>query len=654
MKQKSFYAWLMISTVVFAVISLGGCGGNSSSLSTYEATDEGGSTEKVEESAVTMSNVWQDQKAAEEVVGKLNSGDVILLLTARMETIEKKSDGSVKTKYYSMVDSVFRDQNNPELPYNSADVLAHYNSGDVIVLLNTDLDLVNTVRADLGLISEDADNFGDSAILEAYAVSCQKVDGLRNTFIYIVPAFGDMISSDEAEDEPETETQSAEDIDEEDLPTTQNTSSDKTETISEPYTLRDFQIDRWANFLRWMGNMGITSIMNANAASAYTVRAAANADITSIAEAQNYTFDFSYPSFNSSVKLGDYTFTYSRCRNSYVNVTIYSAHSFTSGKDYYLVESNTSTIPKNFRDTYLDFEAYGHGSYCNILYGYTRSAATEFNIDGGAMGVGDVALIRNAPSSLNPETSYSEGMEWGINGSVGASKDGPSASVGGSVSFSKSKTWSVAEYSLINECFAEHPASAKWYIDVRQPNGGSTDNYVRPFVYWDGVNAVGSSTREIGYDTYFMWEVGKNYWKNHPNMSLRVKFNVEDGLCGGWCCNFYGKFSRWDTYYTWCRRKSLKLEQPLHTGVSRTHIAITAHSSDQESFIIYSEDPWTIKNIPSWLHLSDTSGSASGGGGSLITFDVDANTTGQPRTAKITISSGRDNVEVQISQSRTN
>ena len=137
-------------------------------------------------------------------------------------------------------------------------------------------------------------------------------------------------------------------------------------------------------------------------------------------------------------------------------------------------------------------------------------------------------------------------------------------------------------------------------------------------------------------------------------MSLRVKFNVEDGFCSGWCRNFYAKFSRWDTHYTWCRRKSLKLEQPLHTGVSRTHIAITAHSSDQESFIIYSEDPWTIKNIPSWLHLNDTSGEASGGGGKLIVFDVDQNTTGQPRTAKLTISSGRDNVEVQIVQSRTN
>ncbi|MBQ3654937.1 MAG: hypothetical protein II954_11055 [Synergistaceae bacterium] len=639
MKHKSIYVLLMIA--VFAVVSLGGCGGSSNSFS------GGGGTN----TTPSMSEVWQDEEAAEEVVGRLNSGDALLLATVKMEAIEKKSDGSVTMKYYDMFNSVFHDADNPEVPYNAAEVLARYNSGDVIVLMNADLDLVNSVRADLGLVSEDAGNFGESGILEAYAISCLKVNGLKNKFIYIVPAFGDMLDSDDAE----TASQNLETNDNpEDLPTTQNTSPDKAEIIAEPYTLRDLQIDRWAHFLKWMGNIGVMALGNSEQASAYTVMAAANSDLTSIAEAQNYTFNFSYSSFNSSAKFDDYTFTFSRCRNSYVNITIYSAHSFTSGKDYYLVESNTSTIPKNFRDTYVEFEADGHDYYRNVLYGYTKSAATEFNIDGGGMGTGDVSLIRNAPASLNPETSYSSSIEWGINGSVGASKDGPSAEVGGSVSFSKSKSWSVAEYSLINDCFAEHPASAKWYIDVRQPNGGSTNNYVRPFVYWDGVNAVGSSTREIGYETYFMWEVGTNYWKNHPNMSLRVKFNVEDGLCGGWCRNFYAHFNRWDTSYSWEKKQSLKLEQPLHTGVSRAHIAITAHSSDQESFIIYAEDSWTIKNIPSWLRLTDTSGSATGGKGKLIIFDVDANTTGSPRSATITISSGRDNVEVQIAQSRNN
>lgn len=60
-----------------------------------------------------------------------------------------------------------------------------------------------------------------------------------------------------------------------------------------------------------------------------------------------------------------------------------------------------------------------------------------------------------------------------------------------------------------------------------------------------------------------------------------------------------------------------------------------------------------MKNVPSWVHFTDTSGSsATGGDGKLLLFDVDANTTGNPRSATITISSGRDNVEIQIAQAR--
>ena len=647
MKHKSLCVRLMISAVIFAVISLGGCGGSSTSSVYEDSSKQEQGSGQAQEVSVSMSEVWQDEDSAAEVVDKLTSVDIFLLFTVRMETIEKKSDGSVTMQYYDMTDSVLYDIDSPETPYSSAEVLARYNSGDVIVLMNADLDLVNTVRTDLGLVSEDAGNFGESGIFEAYALSCQRVNGLRNNFTYIVPHFGDMIASDTSD--AVIEYSESSDITE-DFPDAQNTSPDKAEIIAEPKTLRDFQIDRWTNFLKWLGNMGVMALRNSANASANTVRAAANSDLTSIANAQTHTFDFSYPTFNSTWTIGDYKFSVPRTRNSFVNVTIYSAHSFTSGKDYYVVESITTTVPKDFHDRRLEFNDRGHYTYRNVLYGFTRKASTEHLIDGGSMDVSDIALIRNAPASLNPQTSYSEGMEWGINGSVGIGKDGPSAEVGGSVTFTKSKSWSVSEYSLINDCMTDYSAGAKWYIDVQQPTEGSSNHYVRPFVYWDAVDAVGSSIRELGYETYFMWEAGKNYWKNHPAMKMNVNFSVEDGTCGGWCRNFYKILKRHDSSYTWSKTQSLTLEQPLHTGVSKAHIALTAHSSDQEAFIIYAEDSWVIKNIPSWLHLTDTSGSATGDTGKLILFDVDANTTGSPRSATITISSGRDNVEVQIAQ----
>ena len=152
----------------------------------------GGGTE---DSNLTMSDTWQDDEAAQEVVNRLTSGDVIKLIFLRMETIEKKSDGSVTMKYYDMADSIYNDADNPEVPYNAAEVLARYNSEDVIVLMNADLELVNTVRSDLGLSEEDADTFGQSGILEAYGLACIKTDGLRNLFTYVVPRMGDIVAS---------------------------------------------------------------------------------------------------------------------------------------------------------------------------------------------------------------------------------------------------------------------------------------------------------------------------------------------------------------------------------------------------------------------------------------------------------------------------
>lgn len=84
-----------------------------------------------------------------------------------------------------------------------------------------------------------------------------------------------------------------------------------------------------------------------------------------------------------------------------------------------------------------------------------------FNIDGGGMSINDVALIRHEPANVNPSTSYSEGMQWEINGKVGVNKDGPSAEIGGGVSFNKSKSWSVSEYSLINKSMKKTSCECK-------------------------------------------------------------------------------------------------------------------------------------------------------------------------------------------------
>ena len=437
MKQRSVHILLMLAAMLFAVISLGGCGGSSSST-----TGGGGA----DDSSLTMSNVWQDKEAAQEVVNRLNSGDIFLLLTVRMETVEKKSNGSVTVmKYYDMVDSVFHDEDNPEVPYNAAEILAHYNSGDVIVLLNTDLELVNTVRADLGLPEEDADAFGDSGILEAYGLSCQRVDGLRNLFTYVVPKFGDLSSNDEIVPDESPE----EDSTDENLPQSNDGQQEENEVIPEPFSMRELQIERWVRFLQWMGEMGVKALRN-QASAAQIV--AANQELSAIADAQTRTFDYTYNHTVNLVNFGGGNYTVSRTNT--VSYTIYAAHSFASGKDYYIVTSENRTVPQ-FVAFFVEKDDWKR----HCLWGYTRDFGVEQHIDDGNMGINDVALIRNTPSNLNQSKTYSDSTTWEVNGKVGVSKDGASAEVGGGFSHTNSLTWDVTEYRIVKphstevECF---------------------------------------------------------------------------------------------------------------------------------------------------------------------------------------------------------
>ena len=399
-----------------------------------------------------------------------------------------------------------------------------------------------------------------------------------------------------------------------------------------------------------MGQLGVMSLRNAAFASDYTVRAAANDDLTAIADAQTKTFNFSYsnkmsPTYN--LFSNRYQYRYSRSRNNFVSVTIYSAHSFSSGKDYYVVQSNTTTVPRNFNDTYIEWNDYKR----NVLYGFTRSAATEHHIDGGEMSTGDVALVKHTPVNVNPSKSYSEGMEWEINGKVGVNKDGVAAEIGGGVKFSKSVSWSVSEYDLINDSMKEHPASAKWYVSVQGPDDGDTHYVGAPFIYYKGVNAKGASTRQIQYDTYFMWEVGKNYWNSHPNIRMYVKFNVEDGFCMGWCNQGFKEYNRYDEQDSWSDTQSITLQQPAHTAISQRTFAFTSRAATAQQFTLLAEDSWNISGVPSWLHFTETSGNATGSTDKLLLFDVDENTSSSPRTAKLTLKSGRDTITLEVAQS---
>ena len=70
-----------------------------------------------------MGETWQDDDAADEIMSKLSSEDILFMFTVRMETIEKSSDSSLVMKYYNFYDADKNKPQSPEVPYNAAEVL---------------------------------------------------------------------------------------------------------------------------------------------------------------------------------------------------------------------------------------------------------------------------------------------------------------------------------------------------------------------------------------------------------------------------------------------------------------------------------------------------------------------------------------------------
>ncbi|MBQ3455389.1 MAG: hypothetical protein IJG36_03030, partial [Synergistaceae bacterium] len=143
-----------------------------------------------------MREVWNDQEAATEIVSRFESFDVIKMLFISMDLIEQKDDGSVTMKHIQMGESILGDADNPELPYDKEELLKRYESEDIIVLLNADINLINSVCEDLGATPEEDSILGNHDRLDAYALARVNTFGLISNFSYIVQKMDEPESHD--------------------------------------------------------------------------------------------------------------------------------------------------------------------------------------------------------------------------------------------------------------------------------------------------------------------------------------------------------------------------------------------------------------------------------------------------------------------------
>ncbi len=660
MKLRKFsYSIFMAVCFCFVVMSLSGCGSDSHNdiVLNPSASDD---------DYVNMSNLSDENiaafKAYLELMSELSADGTIATLGDNLVTftcytqdelekaVQKLSDDGATQEE---IDAFLKEKS---YDLNADTFIKAYNEDNKVLLFyDPTLDFINNLRSDLGLDPEDKDLMGGADTLEAYAVAIGIEDGFYNYYSYVVPSITS-VYEEVSNNNPELDSDVTE-PDENDV-IEENTNNGESQTTSNIYGLIDLQIERLRDLYHWSASIVETTAKNKVTAANFEAMLAADNDLTKIADAQTKTFDFSY----ADVKVNGVSFNgtnydamkYTLSRRNTVSYTIFSAHSFSNGNDYYLVQSTATTVPKNFADKVV--EPMGSDGYTfNYLYGYTRQFGVEQWLGEGDISVNDVSLIKNTPSNVNRSTTYTKGMSWTLSGKVGLSQKGKesggSAEVGGSVTYSTSETKTTTEYSIVNTCNNKYASSAGWYADVATPTEGS-GHFVglAPYRKYWGINATPASRNQLQYDSEWIWEVSKNYWKNNGSIPMKAQCKTLDGLSTGVSHRAFKKYDQYNGYYTMSDTKSLELRRPPHTVVSKKNFSITKTGAEAQSFTLLAEDSWALSDIPSWVAFTATSGSSTGADEYQLLFDVKANTTGSPRKAEIKLKSGRDTITLQIDQ----
>ncbi len=342
MKHRTFYVLLIIA--LFAVVSLGGCGGSSNNSANVEDYEP-------DPAEPTMLNVvgtrkfyaMVDELKADGTWAKAMASENNLYFFCSKEyytssdiaRIEKSIPDEERAEFYMMAEQL------------KVELLEHYVSGDIIMLFEPTTEDINKFRIFLGTVSQDFREIAPSGELEMYAMA-RRLDstGRELIFTYAVTHRTDIMSSDESV----LSLQSTQSVYEE----LGDALSRDTEYVTSPeYDEIDFQVGRWQRFYQWEAALADMAADNEALASAYEANAAADNNIAKIAAAQTSTFDFSY--YNEAVKglvLDGKSYeqlNFKLNRTNIVTYRVFTVHSFTNQKDYYFVQCNVSTTQRTTR-----------------------------------------------------------------------------------------------------------------------------------------------------------------------------------------------------------------------------------------------------------------------------------------------------------------
>ena len=632
MKCKSFYLWLIVALSVFAVVSLGGCGGSSDNLPPNQA-----STEIPDISTITDSPEYQ--RVMSDLSAELSADrtatepkfHTVLIISRDVFIDDELFEASVKCSAAANLPA-------EQIAMIAAKLKQPYESGDIIVLYFPSPQTINDIYVALGeqpmyfdpsnLLSDDSEIDSSDLYPEIYAIAKRYNGNSPHYFSYLLPGsktvlrdiVKDIISSD-------MESIGSADVEE-------GTSDYQDDgRISDEYAgLRGayvFQARRYANFIRWATH--IDAAMEEDRAYASTelqARAAALDSNIFDYTAQRVTLNFDYYVANVD---WDYWGKHSMSHSAGVAAKVYAFHNFADRKDYYIVQS-TGFVKPDFDKRTEGNTVYTVGAMRKFYYRYYLPGAECF-------------VFNNAPKNVNRSGSITDGTSYSTSDTigfqvgmkVGASPTGPtaemstemSASTTNTAGYNHSATWSTTEWSLKNEC---NNTDTKWTADFYDP---ANKGY---YADWNTGDLPTAAKNRVDLVTEWMWQV------NNPKKELGMKVEFYNATTD--TKTPVDKSASKFTGYWWRRGyRTAKLAMPPHVicTFGNSHL-VDKNGANNLVFKFLCSGNWTITSDQSWCQVAPESASGTDTGVSersvflyVDPYDTGSDTTPHNRRAIVTI-----------------
>lgn len=682
MTTKKF-VWLSLAVMMlFAVIAAGGCGGSSSSPVQQEDTT---STTVIPDMAEILDSPEFEQ-AYSELEQELRAEGInpdtyegpnlhfVMILSDDAVYL----DNGLSSASAVRASGVAASETISEM---GAKLSADYESGDVIALYFPTPEKINQLYEALGerpvypvTLPEDERTYP-----EIYAIAKRHGAKAEHYFAYevqgskalLLAQITDIISSG---DESSSVNSSV------DLPVNVSATSEDS-SMRQEYL---FQSKRYMNFIKWTILLDKRAAeLDAGAVAAmYQFRAAADSSANFLdMSSQNFDGDAGYfqkkyqPLYHKdasnpnallpwgghyALNSDGYMYTDNRwgveCPNKIdihydagFSFTVYTAHNYSDGDDYYLFKSNAYTTPKNFK-SYKPLK----DDYLYANWGYTRTFGIKAYVPGAS--TSEVILRDNAPQTVNRNGSVTDGITTTITGTFGQSQtlsgklgfsgETPTGEIGGditqsyetsnSVSYSHSQTWETKEWYLYNKSGGN---SAEWAADF-------TDN--RTYVQ--------SATVQTKLSSEWIWRVKKDFAVKHNTLDVSVEVKTQQGF------DYYVTNSAQDDFNClYCDKeittlKTINVSRPNQIFVGQR--AFNAGKNGGEGmFKLLCNNAYTITSNQAWCQISAEQQKGSGTGANpreiflwIDTYDSTGAYSTRHATITVTDTVTGDKMEIAVTQ----